>query len=468
MARAETAASQPLDYAGPLVHPDRQILRRLLFLAAPILAENVLHMLVGLTDVYVAGHLPPQHSAAATAAVGSIAYILWLVGLIVATIGTGTTAVIARAVGARHRSLANSVCGQTASAAAVLGLCLGVAAFLGAGVVARATGLTGQAQEYAFFYLRVLAISLPFSTFLFAANAALRGAGDTVTPALSMILVDGLNALLSISLARGWWGLPEMGFQGIAIGTMIAYITGGVVQFFVLLRGRGGVRLHLHRLRPHWHTLRRILRIGVPSGAEGMITWLAQFAIVVLINRLDASHVASSAHIITIRLESLSFMGGFAIATAAATMVGQSLGMRDPARASRSAYLAFLLGGGLMAAWGVAYILFPTPLSRLLSNDPRVIELAARCLFIAGFAQIGFAASMVFGGALRGAGDTWSVMLINLASVLVLRLLGVLIVLFYFRLGLAAIWIVLSAELVIRGILIYARFLKGDWKQVEV
>src|SRR5579862_7370925 len=97
------------------------LLRELLWLAVPILAENVLHMFVGLNDVYLASHLGGRDAAAATAAVGSITYVLWLIGLVAGAIGTGSTAIIARAVGARHRRLANGVCGQSIAAAVLAG-----------------------------------------------------------------------------------------------------------------------------------------------------------------------------------------------------------------------------------------------------------------------------------------------------------------------------------------------------------
>jgi Na+-driven multidrug efflux pump len=82
--------------------------------------------------------------------------------------------------------------------------------------------------------------------------------------------------------------------------------------------------------------------------------------------------------------------------------------------------------------------------------------------------RLGFASAMIFGGALRGAGDTLNVMRITLASTFGLRLLGVLIVGAYFKMGVAVIWIVLCCELTIRGGLIFAHFLRGKWKHVEV
>lgn len=474
MSQAAPATPAPAPVAPPAKNAvaadpvsNTRLLSQLLWLALPILVEQVLHMLVGLTDVYVAGHLR-EKPAAATAAVGSVSYILWLLGLIAGAIGTGSTALVARAVGARHRSLANSVCGQTVTAAAVTGVALALAVVLAARPLAALTGLRGDAHGFALFYLRGLSLALPFMIFMFAANACLRGAGDTVTPAMSMVVVDSLNVLLSVSLARGLFGLPELGFRGIAIGTVTAYVVGGLLQFGVLLRGRGGLKLHLHRMRPHWHTLRRILRIGLPSGLENLVAWSANFVIVAIINRMDATNVAGSAHIVTIRMESISFLIGFAFATASATMVGQSLGMGDPARARRCAYLAYAMAGGLMGLMGVLFVTMPRAFAAVLTSDPAVIDLTAQCLFITGFAQLGFAAYMVFSLSLRGAGDTLKVMLINLASVLVLRLGAVLVVTLVFGLGLAAVWVVLAAELMIRGTLMFVRFVYGGWRHVKV
>src|SRR4051812_3361445 len=264
-ASTETIAAAPLRVA-PLARAAPPLFRQLLFLALPILAEQMLHSVVGLTDVYLAGHLR-RDAVDATAAIGSIAYILWLLGLIAGAIGTGSTALVARATGARHRSLANSVCGQTVTAAVLAGVALSALTLLFAPQVAAVTGLKGQAYDFALFYVRLLSIALPFIIFLFAANSCLRGAGDTVTPATSVIVVDLVNMGLSASLSRGWLGLPEIGFKGIAIGTVTAYVIGGLLQLAVLLRGRGGLRLHPHRLRPHWHTLRRIFKIGLPAAS---------------------------------------------------------------------------------------------------------------------------------------------------------------------------------------------------------
>jgi Na+-driven multidrug efflux pump len=183
---------------------------------------------------------------------------------------------------------------------------------------------------------------------------------------------------------------------------------------------------------------------------------------------MDRTNISSAAHNIAIRIESISYMTGFAVAVAAATMVGQSLGMRDPKRAERCAYLAYAVGGGFMTICGVLFILLGRYPSALLADLTPVRDLSARCLFITGFIQCGFASYIIFSGALRGAGDTMWVMIMSLISVLVLRLGGVLIVGLWLKMGLAAIWVVLAGELFIRGALIFARFVQGGWKHVQV
>ncbi|MGB7157739.1 MAG: MATE family efflux transporter, partial [Tepidisphaeraceae bacterium] len=425
-----------------------------------------LHIIVGLTDTYLANHLDSKQ-AEATAAVGTVGYIFWFIGLFAGAVGTGSTAIIAREVGARHRRRANSVCGQSMLFAAALGVVLALCLYLWTGPVMTFTGLSGEARAFAVEYLRLLVPSVPFLVIMFVANACLRGAGDTLTPAVSMIVVDILNLIFSCGLTYGLWGLPKMGFEGIAIGTMIAYIGGGVLQVAVLLIGRGGIKLHLHRLRPHWRDMKRIVRVGAPAGMTDAINWIANFGLLKVVNRTAPLNIAAAAHVNAIRIESISYMTGFAIAVAVATMVGQSLGMKDPRRAERVAYLGYAIGGGFMALVGVLFIFFSYYPAAILADDPEVRALTAKCLMITGFCQAGFAAAIIFGGALRGAGDTFAVLLITMVSILTLRLGGVWL-LGYLKQPLPMIWILLATDLFVRGLLVYGRFLNGGWKRIKV
>jgi Na+-driven multidrug efflux pump len=202
---------------------------------------------------------------------------------------------------------------------------------------------------------------------------------------------------------------------------------------------------------------------------EGLLTWLANFGVIAIINRVDPTNVMSSAHMNTHRIEGISFLSGVAFATAAATMVGTNLGRKDPQRAARSAYMAFFVAAAFMGLCGLLMItLGRYPAQWISPGDPRIIHLTTQCLMITGFIQTGFAACLVFGGALRGAGDTLSAMTISLATIFGLRFTGVIIIGWWLHLGLAAVWCVLAGELFLRGVLMYLRFASGSWKTTRV
>ena len=120
-----------------------------------------------------------------------------------------------------------------------------------------------------------------------------------------------------------------------------------------------------------------------------------------------------------------------------------------------------------MTLMGVLFIFFSRYPAAWLAGEPQVRELTARCLQITGFCQISFAAAIIFGGALRGAGDTLSVMIITMASILILRFGGVTL-LGRWQKPLPVIWVVLASDLFVRGLIIYARFLHGGWKRIRV
>lgn len=479
---SEVAVPPAVDTAlrlAPVRESNAALMKLLLAMALPVLAEHTLHIGVGMTDTYLANHLVATAGLTGTAldqarvanadsgaAVGSVTQMLWFVGLLVTAIGSGATAIIARAIGSKHKRLANKVCGQSMLAALAFGSALAVALRLAAPMFAAWTGLEAAPAALFIGYIRTLAFGVPFALVMFTANSCLRGAGDTRTPAIAMIIVDLVNVAISVTLAYGYLGTPRLGFQGIAIGSTTAYITGGLVQFGVLVSGRGKLRLFLHRLRPDWLTMKRVFRIGLPAGAEGLLMWLAQSGVLFAVNKMGPA--AGAAHNTTTRIESISYMSGFAVGIACASLVGQSLGMRSPQRAWRVAYLSFGLAGTIMTCFGLLFVTFSSAWAGVFTDDPQVARLTAACLFITGFIQTGFAAAIVFGSALRGAGDTLAVMVTNLASITIVRFGGVMIATHVFRLGLDVVWMILAGELFLRGALLFVRFRTGRWVMAKV
>lgn len=435
------------------------------------MGEQMLHMTVGLTDTYLANHLK-EDAADATAAIGVIGYLQWFVSLIVGLVASGATALISRAIGARDKAYANHVAGQSALLGLLVGVAFGLPMLIFSRSFVTVTGLQGEAAEYAAVYFDYLAMTLPAMTGLLTCSACLRGAGDSMTPAQVMIGVNISNVGLSVGLVHGVqiggvWVLPQLGFEGIPVGTMIAYMGGILAMGIVMFRGKV-IRLYLQEMKPRAATVARLTRIGVPAAIDGSLVWAANFAIPVMLNHIDPHNLLPAAHINIIRIESLSFLPGVAFGVAASTLVGQNLGAMNPRRAALAAHLTFAMCASIMGLWGLGFLIFPHEMSNVLASDPKVAQLTAESLYLCGWVQVFFACSLVYGGALRGAGATFSAMLVNLSCVVGLRLPAALLVGLVLEWGLYGVWVVLCIELAIRGSLMGVLFLGGRWKHTRV
>ena len=436
--------------------------RAVLHLALPAMAEQMLNMMVGIVDTFLVGHL----GAAPLAAVGLGNQWVFMATTLFSAIATGSTALIARFIGAKEPEKANQVLRQSVLVAAIMGVVSTLLGILLARPAVQLLGAPDDVIDLSVDYLRVAASIFFFSTLMFSGNASLRGAGDTRTPLYVMLVVNVINVVVAWVAINGPFGLPQLGVVGSALGSAAGRFTGGLLVMAVLLRGRGGIRLDTRGLRPDPDMIRRILRIGLPTGAEQMLFRVGVMVFATILASLGT--VAYAANQIAINIHSMSFLPGFGFAVAATTLVGQGLGAKKPEVAEATGYSAYRLGAILMSAIGVVIVLFPAQLLGFFTNDPEVVATGIMPLRIVGAIQPLVAAGMIFAGGLRGAGDTRYPMMITGASIWLFRvplayLLGV-----GLGWGLTGAWVAMSADMGLRGALNYLRYRSGGWKKVEV
>jgi putative MATE family efflux protein len=315
-------------------------------------------------------------------------------------------------------------------------------------------------------YLRVVASIFFFSTLMFIGNASLRGAGDTRTPLYVMLVVNALNIVVAWTAINGPFGLPKLGVVGSALGAATGRTVGGILVIALLLKGRAGIQLRLSSLRPDWDLIRRILRVGLPTGAEQMLFRTGHMFFARILAELGT--MAYAANQVAINVLSLSFMPGFGFAVAATTLVGQSLGADDPDGAEQLAYTAYRLGATLMTAVGLFIVLFPAQLMGAFTDESQVVALGTMPLQVVGLAQPILAAVMIFPGGLRGAGDTRFPMAINGTCIWLIRLPLAYLLALTLGWGLTGAWAAMALDFTLRAILNLLRFRSGRWKAVEV
>lgn len=450
----------------PSTLPGGSLARQVILLALPMLGEQLGNFAVGMVDMFLAGFLSKE----ATGAVGTAAYVGWFAGLTMMLIGTGAAALISRSLGGGDARTAN----RTANQALVMMVILGVLTSLGTWLLAPAFATllapTAEARSLFVLFLRIDAFGyLGYAVFSII-STSLRAAGDTRTPMAIMLVVNVVNVLLSSSLVFGWLG-PSLGVAGIASGTLTARWVGGLAALVVLLRGRRELQIRHADLRPDFAVIWRVLRIGIPGAAEAALMAAAQFCFIKIIAEtadgpLGAANYA--AHMIAVRMEAITYLPAMAWMTAAATMVGQYLGARQPAKAARATHLAALQGGLLTTGVAVCFFLFARGIFTLLSNDPQVREVGSAGFRILAFFQPFLCLGIIYNGALRGAGDTRYTMLVSLVCGFLIRVPVAYLFGIVLHGGLIGAWIGMWSDNVLRLTLALARYLHGGWQRVRV
>ncbi len=464
--------SQAIGVNHGVATPSGWELRKIVFwLALPAVGEQVLNTLVGLSDQYLVGHLNlaltaqlGYDRATAIAAVGLAGTIIWIITTLFMAVSVGGTAIVARRIGEGQPLRANLATQQTVLIALVCGVIGMVAGVIGEPIL-RVLGADESVVQAGAAYLRIVSWASIPTAITFAGTAALRGAGDTRTPLFIMLIVNALNIALSWMLVNGSGGLPAMGVEGSALGTAIARTVGGLLTFGLLFGGR--MRLQFTKnWKPNLTVMQRITRIGLPSAAEQFVFQGAVLIMAGLIAKLGTA--AYAAHTVTVNVESVSFLPGIGFAVAATTLVGQSLGSRNPELAERATYEALLQNAVVMSILGLIMALFPESLIALIAPDPAVIEQAAGPLRLAGLAQPALAISYIFIGSLRGAGDTTWPLGMRIVTTWLIRLPIMFLLLRFTDWGLTAIWLAMIIDFFIQAFLTYQRFQKGVWKRIRI
>jgi putative MATE family efflux protein len=452
--------------------------RPLFALALPVMAEESLNLLVGYTDWYLAGHFLPGEEP--KAAMGLMSYVLWILPTLFSLISIGAMALVARFVGAGMRKEASHVVNQ-AMLLGVVAAGIGILFFIFGGQwFVSVMQLEPEAAELALRYIRTMTPAIPAIMIEQIGSACLRGSGDAVTGLIARIVLNAVNMVLATVLVTGWGPFPNLGWDGLAIGTATGHSIGGLIILGMLFRGRNGMRLQFGWPRPDRETIRRILRIGLPGGFDASAVVVCHLIYVSIINALGTE--ASAAHGLALQIEALAYLPGSAFHVAAATLAGQALGAGDPKRAVRSVVTAAVCGVAVMSLAGMLFLFAGENLAQFFIGHPTSLTLqAGELLKIVACGCPALALLTVLTGGLRGSGDTRVPLLITFIG-----LVGVRIPLACFLawdfiplpltgsslpalgLGVGGAWLAMVLDAWLRSQLALWRFMHGGWTRVKV
>jgi putative MATE family efflux protein len=382
--------------------------RSILLLAIPMVLEMLMESIFAVVDIYWVSHLGTD----AAATVGLTESLLTLIYTLAIGLSIGATAMVARRIGEQNPDGAARAAVQAIALALIVSI---VIAIIGTPLAPRLLAIMGGSPwvvEHGSAFTRVMLAGNATVVLLFMVNAIFRGAGDAAIAMRVLWLANWINIILGPCLIFGLGPFPKLGIVGAAIATNIGRGTGALYALSRLVRSGGRFEISRRHLRLEPAIMGRLVRLSGTGTFQvfiGMASWIG---LVRTISTFGSNAVAG--YTFGIRVILFALLPSWGMANAAATMVGQALGARNPARAERAVWQAGFYNMIFLGFVGLAFILFAPQIISLYTSDPDVAQYGVDCLRIVSYGFLFYAYGMVLGQSFNGAGDAWTPTIINL------------------------------------------------------
>ena len=436
--------------------------RAILLLAVPMVLEMVLESLFAVVDVLWVGRL----GANAVATVGLTESMLSLVFAVGMGLSLSTTAMVARRIGEKDPEGAAVAAVQAIALGLIVSLAIGLPCLLLAPRLLQWMGASPEIVSVGSGYTRICLGGSCAVLLLFLNNAIFRGAGDAAIAMRLLWVSNIINLVLDPCLIFGWGPFPRMGVTGAALATFTGRSIGVIYQFYRLLKGTERIRILTRQLHLRLDVLWRLVRVSLTGILQFAIAHTSWIGLVRIVSIFGAAALAG--YTIAIRIVIFVILPSWGLSNAAATLVGQNLGAGKPDRAETAVWRTGLYNMLFLGTVGVLFVLFAEPVVRIFTNDAAVIPLAASCLRILSYGNIGYASGMVMLQAFNGAGDTITPTVVNFFGFWLLEIpLAYWLAIRMRMASSGAFWAIVVAEAAIAGASAIL-FKQGRWKRQKI
>ncbi|HEY9775346.1 MAG TPA: MATE family efflux transporter [Planktothrix sp.] len=459
--RSESTANQASTGEGRLVQGS--LWNAIWTMSWPLLLMTTSASLIGLVDMQVAGKLGSIQQAA----VGVSEQCIFLFMIFIMSISVGTTALVSRAAGAGNHGEAV----QSAAQSLTLSFCMGIilcilslcCAQYGLQLFSQAPDVVAIGKRYLGIYSLFL---LPFSIGSII-NASFRAVGDAKTPLVIVGCQTVVNIALDYATVLGNWPVPNLGLSGLAISGITANSIGAVIGLILLSRSQlSGALKRLWPVFPSY--VKRILKVGFPSAIQRLGWSMSVFVLFFILTQCAHPPQAIAAWTIGMRVEGLIFMPLMALSLSVSSIVGQNLGAQRYDRAISAGWKVTWIGVVLMVIMGTVLFIFAPQFANMMSTDPETIHFVTDYLRINALSEPFLSLGMVLGGALQGAGDTRTPMLITLCCHWGIRLPLAYFFALQMHMGPNGAWIAMNISVILMGLFTSWWFQSKKWLKTQV
>ncbi len=437
--------------------------RAIFMLSIPMILEMAMESLLAVVDIFFISRLNDNDAVTAVGLTESVNAIVYSLAM---GLGMAATAMVARRIGEKD--------GPGAAVAAVNALYIG----LMVSVIISLSGilfykdilrLMGASEN-------IVAVGSGYTLWmlggnftivsLFLVNAIFRGAGNAAIAMHSLWIANILNMVLDPLLIFGWGPVPAMGVEGAAIATNIGRGAGVLYQLYYLAGDKGIIKIHRENIKIHRDIIIRLLKVSAGNVGQFLIStasWLFLARIIV-----NFGSAAFAGYQFAIRIIIFTILPSWGMANAAATLVGQNLGAKQPERAEKSVWTAGFLNMVFLGLISITFYFVSEPVMGFFSSNAEVIRFGTQCLRIVAFGYVFYGYGMVIIQALNGAGDSKTPTILNLFGYWLFQIPLAYVMSMKLDFGASgAFWAIAIAEsaMAVAAIII---FRQGKWKTVKI
>ena len=438
------------------------IRKAIFMLSIPMILEMLMESIFALVDIiYVS-----QVSVNAVATVGLTESVLTLVYAVAIGLSMAATALVARRTGEKDSVGANQTAVQVIFLGVFISILISVVGIIYPKEILELMGGEPELVSEGFGYTQVLLGGNVTVMLLFLINAIFRGAGNASIAMWTLILSNGLNIILDPMFIFGFGPIPAYGVEGAAIATTIGRGTAVVAQLLVLFFGAGKVKIALKDLVIRVSVMINLIKVSLGGIGQFLIGTSSWVFLMRIMSEFGSEVLAG--YTIAIRIMMFTMMPAWGMSNAAATLVGQNLGAKQPERAEKSVWKTGKYNAIFMGIVSVIYILFAPTFLSWFTDNPEVIKNGALCLQIIAAGYVFYGYGLVVIQSFNGAGDTKTPTYINFICFWLFQLPFAYLFALYLDYGPLGVFLSIMFAEVLIAVIGMILFKKGKWKTVKV
>ena len=405
---------------------------------------------IGLTDVYVAGKLGKEIQAS----YGVAAQLYFIFTIVASALSIGSVSLLSRLFTSGKTDEFNQAIDSSIGIAVIGGIVLSLLGFVFAKTIVHSLNIPEELKAVTVSLVRIFSSGLLFTYLFLNSNAILRASGMVKKSLLTMVVVCVLNVFLNIFLGL----MSPLKFKGIAAATVISAFVGCLLNVFYIRK------LTKVFFKFSLNSLKQIFSIGWPAGLLQIFWQVGYMLLYIILSALPANKVEVLAAFTNgLKIESAIFLPAFAFNMSNAVVVGNLLGKKNQQDAYSAGLVTGLVGVAIVIILSAMTLLNARLIANFLSNNGLVVKESIRYIYISMLCEPFMAWGVILAGALNGAGDTKSVMMIVVTSMWLVRLPLCYILGIYFGLGASAVWWSMNASILIQMFFISRRYFSRNW-----